>query len=590
MTTLKSIVLQNFRGFSDHKIEFGSETILIGKNNAGKTTVIEALRILSVSQARIPTAIYHPVPEWLDGHCAGAGFYFSLETIDFDFANVQHAYNSVQPAVIKAKNSNHTEVHVFLGQNDKEVFCQLRLNQRSIVHSRAMASKGFGKVRVMPPVGSLLAHEKEISKDRLRKFLNGYLAYRHFRNQLWERPGDYRKFKQLLEDTWNGLAIQHFENDHGDGRNEFSLLVREGRFTSEISWHGHGLQAWMQTVWFLARNEQESTIVLDEPDVYLHADLQRKLIKLIESLEFKQAIIATHSSEIIGDVPFNHVTVVQKRDRISKPAERANEIQGALKSMGSLHSIQLAKVAYHGLIFFVEGDDKPFLTDVAYKMGPRKFDSFSSMAIQEIKGKGNWNYAIGAGKALSEASAGEIRTALLLDRDFMLAEQVNEYYKKAVREGLILKIWRRKEIENYFICPKVIARFVSERSEQRVDPRQIEDMLHKAEADMKEDLVLSFSDVLQAQSKPRITSKTSVQRAKALIADRVEKGERISELLGGKDLVSHLSKCCQAEFGVSFSALNLCKSMRLDEIPLEVTDLVEALTQPSSLKVGEFGP
>ena len=193
-------------------------------------------------------------------------FFVSLETIDFDFTNVHHAYNLTQPAVIKAKNNNHTEVHIFLGQNSKEVFCQLRTSQRSPVHSRAMATKSFGKVRVMPPVGSLLAHERSISKERLRKFLNGYLAYRHFRNQLWEKPSEYRRFKELLENTWNGLVIQHFENDHGDARNEYSLLVREGRFTSEISWHGHGLQAWMQTVWFLARNAQDATIVLDEPD------------------------------------------------------------------------------------------------------------------------------------------------------------------------------------------------------------------------------------------------------------------------------------------------------------------------------------
>lgn len=588
MAKLKSLTLQNFRGFSDHKIEFGSETILIGKNNAGKTTVIEALRVLSVCQARIPTAVYEPVPAWLDGHCAGAGFHFSLETIDFGFSNIQHAYNSSQPAIIRAKSSNHTEVHIFLGRGPKEVFCQLRLSQRALVHSRAMASKSFGKVKVMPPVGSLLPHEKRISKERLSKYLNGYLAYRHFRNQLYERPADYRLFKKLLEDTWNGLAIQHFENDHGDGRNEFSLLVREGRFTSEISWHGHGLQAWMQTVWFLARNDKNSTVVLDEPDVYLHADLQRKLIKLIESLGFDQAIIATHSSEIIGDVPFNHVTVVQKRDRVSKPAEMANEIQTALKGMGSLHSIQLAKVAYHGLIFFVEGDDKPFLTDVAYKLGPRKFDAFSSMAIQEIKGKGNWEHAIGAGKALSQASSGEIRTALLLDRDFMLEHQVSDFQKKAARDGLILKIWRRKEIENYFICSKVIARFVSERAGLPINADQIESMIQTAEIALYDDLMLSISDVIQSDERGRISTKSAVQKAKSLIEERLGEGDKIRDIANGKDMVSNLSRQCQEEFGVSFNALNLCKSMRLEELPQEVTELVEALTQPKSLRVGEF--
>ena len=589
LTTLKSLSLQNFRGFADHRIEFGLEAILIGQNNAGKTTVIEALRLVSVCQARIATSNYVAVPAWLDGICSGAGFYFSLETIDFDFTNVQHSYDTDRPAVIKAKNANHTEVNIYLGDGPNQVFCQLKLSQRKKVHSRSEASsRAFGKVKVMPPIGSLLPHEKSISKERLKKFLDSYLAYRHFRNQLWERPSDYRLFKKLLEDSWSGLKIQHFESDHGEAQNEFSLLVREGRFTSEVSWHGHGLQAWMQTIWFLSRTDKGCTVVLDEPDIYLHADLQRKLIKVIESLSFSQSIIATHSSEIIGDVPFNNVTVVRKRESTSKPAEMADQIQTALRGMGSLHSIQLAKVAQQGLVFFVEGDDKPFLTDVAYKLGPRKFDAFSNLALQEIKGKGNWTYALGASKALRDASGGTISTVLLLDNDYMLEDDRNNYYRRAKDEGLILKIWKRKEIENYFIIPSAIARFVSSRSEVDVSTDMIEDMLVVAEAELKEDLVLSYSDVLQKAASTRIEPKTAFRRAKRLIADRLNNGERLADLASGKDVISFLSRECQGRFEVSFSALSLCKEAWTSEIAGEVEDLIEKLCAPQTLSPTSF--
>ena len=580
--------MHNFRGFSDHKVEFGPQTILIGQNNAGKTTVIEALRVLSVCQRRVPTANYEPAPEWLDGHCHGAGFRLSLETIDFDFTNVQHAYDSERPAIIRAKNSNHTELHIYLGRNAAEVFCQIRLSQRVVVHNRSMATKDFGRVKVMPPIGSLLAHEKKISKDRLNKYLNGYLSYRHFRNQLWERQGDYRSFKRLLEASWNGLAIQHFEDDHGSAQNEFSLLIREGRFTSEISWHGHGLQAWMQTVWFLSRTDRSDTIVLDEPDVYLHADLQRKLIKLIESREYDQAIVATHSSEIIGDVPFNNVTIVQKRDKISRPAKKANDIQCALRSMGSLHSIQLAKVAQHGLIFCVEGDDQAFLSDVAYKIGTSKFDTFSSLAVQEIKGKGNWEHAIGASKALREASSGEIGVALLLDRDYMLDKQRDDYYEKATKEGLILKIWHKKEIENYFIIAGAISRLVSQRSKIEVDKDTIENFICEIEKEVQEDLILSFADVLQKASSSRIEPKTAVKRAKEYVGGRIAEGERIRDLAGGKEMISRLSGKCQEAFSISFNALAICKSCYVHEIDAELIDLINGLAAPKQLHPGFF--
>lgn len=586
---LRSLTLENFRGFSEHRIEFGPETILIGQNNAGKTTAIEALRVLSVCQARALTTSFSACPPWLDGFCQGAGFRPSLETIDFDFANVQHAYETNRPAIIRAKLNNNSEVHIYIGTGPEEVFCQLRISSKKIAHSRAeMGGRSFGSTKVMPPVGSLLPREKLIAKDRLNRYLDGYLSYRHFRNQLWERPAEYRLFRQLLEDTWHNLKIQQFENDHGKDRNEYSLIVREGRFSSEISWHGHGLQAWMQTMWFLARVARDATIVLDEPDVYLHADLQRKLIKVIEGLNFRQSIIATHSSEIIGDVPFQNVTVIQKSDRVSRPAVNAGQIQDALRGMGSLHSIQLSKVAQRGLILFVEGDDKAYLSDVAYKLGSRVFDQFSDIAVQEIKGKGNWNYALGAAKALREASGGDIVTALILDSDFMLDDERNHFYKKAAQEGLILKIWDRKEIESYFICPKVISRYINQRSDVKADISDIEIIISETELAIKQDVILSFADVIQKAVTPRIEPKTAFKRAEEEVGLRLSRGATVASLASGKDFIGAMSSRCHKIYGVSFTALGLCKEMKLSEFPDEVREVVSRICRPGPLSVNVF--
>ena len=303
-----------------------------------------------------------------------------------------------------------------------------------------------------------------------------------------------------------------------------------------------------------------------------------------------QSVIATHSPEIIGDVPFQNVTVVQKRDKVSRPSGNAADIQNALRGMGSLHSIQLAKIAQTGLIFFVEGDDRPFLTDIAYKMGSRFFDGFSRIAIQEIKGKGNWLYAIGAAKSLSAASNGEISTVLLLDRDFMLDAEQDIFYRKSAEEGLILKIWGRKEIENYFVCPKIIARYIGKQTEGNVDPSVIQNALDEIERAITEDTTLSFADVLQKATTPRIEPKTAFKRAQALIAERVANGERICDIACGKDIVSKLSKFSQEQFGVSFSPLSLCKEMKESEIPSELKDLVRGVCNPTTITVASFRP
>lgn len=574
---LRSLTLKNFRGFREHRIDFGREVILIGKNNAGKTTIIEALRVLSVCQSRASGAAFIACPSWLDTHCSGPGFRPSLETIDFDFSNVQHSYNVDSPAIIKAKLTNGNEVAIFIGRNASELFCQLRIKGREAVHNRnLMKANNFGVTKVMPPIGSLLPREKVIAKDRLNRYIDGYLSYRHFRNQLYERSPDFIIFRALLEQTWAGIRIEHFENDHGEANNEYSLLVREGRFTSEISWHGHGLQAWMQTVWFLARSKRNSTIVLDEPDVYLHADLQRKLIKTIESLKFRQVIVATHSSEIISDVPFQNVIVVKKADQISRSAKNAAAIQEALRSMGSIHSIQLSKLADRGLLLLVEGDDGAFLGEVAYKLGASNFDSFSEIAVQEIEGSGNWHKALGAAMALAKASSGEVETVLLLDSDYFGSENHESKYRLAKEYSLNLKIWDRKEIENYFINSKVIARFIKDRSGDNFDPTEdvIDSMIAECALSLRVELIENIATEMQSSTRG-LSVKSAMEKARGRLCELETEGYNLCDLVSGKKLLSLLSGRCKDAFGVSFSPLSICKEAQIGEIPVEMVNFVE---------------
>ena len=80
-----------------------------------------------------------------------------------------------------------------------------------------------------------------------------------------------------------------------------SFIIRIDSFSAEIAWMGHGLQMWLQTMWFISQCPNNAIVVLDEPDVYMHADLQRKLLRLVNPM-FSQLIVATHSLEIIEEV------------------------------------------------------------------------------------------------------------------------------------------------------------------------------------------------------------------------------------------------------------------------------------------------
>ena len=56
-------------------------------------------------------------------------------------------------------------------------------------------------------------------------------------------------------------------------------MIEADRFTSEIGYMGSGLQMWLQIIWFICKSAESETVILDEPDVYMHPDLQRSLVK-----------------------------------------------------------------------------------------------------------------------------------------------------------------------------------------------------------------------------------------------------------------------------------------------------------------------
>ena len=108
---------------------------------------------------------------------------------------------------------------------------------------------------------------------------------RNFRNNLLINRTSkvFKDFESLIEDTWGGIKIHELVKEDSF----LSLHMRDRDFVTEVYNMGHGVQMWLQTMWFLSCAEYASIIVLDEPDVYMHADLQRQLIRLLKGEDVK---------------------------------------------------------------------------------------------------------------------------------------------------------------------------------------------------------------------------------------------------------------------------------------------------------------
>src|SRR5450432_1312430 len=92
----------------------------------------------------------------------------------------------------------------------------------------------------------------------------------------------------------------------------------------------------------------------------MHADLQRRLIRLLRSRSH-QTIIATHSVEIMSEVEPDEILVIDKKRQQSLFAGKQKVVQRLLESLGTIHNIQLARLASGRRFLMVEGDDIDFL-------------------------------------------------------------------------------------------------------------------------------------------------------------------------------------------------------------------------------------
>src|SRR5258708_3745317 len=251
---LEAVEITNFKGFDEQPIPLRPTTIIVGENNAGKSTLVEALRLVSIVSTRLERLTFHPVPKWLDIPKICVGVSPSLEGQNLNFKSLFHHYRK-PPARIKARFASGSTIDLFIS-GPGEIHAVLKDAQGRPATSRAQAAKlGISRVGILPQIGPLAEEEVTLDSAHVRRNLGTTLSSLHFRNQLNLLYNEhFAEFRRLAEESWHGLAIEELSGLQDALGSSLSLLVRNDDFTGEVSWMGHGLQMWLQIMWFLARS------------------------------------------------------------------------------------------------------------------------------------------------------------------------------------------------------------------------------------------------------------------------------------------------------------------------------------------------
>lgn len=585
---LTKIRLQNFRCFDDHTIPLRQCTVVVGVNNAGKSTLVDALRLVSIVSSRYQALAIRQPPNWGHIPLREFGVSPSIEGMEFNTQNLFHRYGEL-PAIVTATFLSGSSIKIYIG-DEGAIHAVLFDKNGLVIKSRAQAlNSELGKVEIMPQVAPVERNEKILNPDYVKRNLSSVHAPRHFRNQINLLQEFLPLFRTIVEETWHGLQVLELEGKNSSAGNPLSLLLRNDDYVAEISTMGHGVQMWLQTMWFLARIETNIPVILDEPDVYMHPDLQRRLIRLLR-FQPRQIVVTTHSVEIMSEVEPEDILVLDRRHPSSCFASSFPAVQRVLDHFGSAQNLQLARLWNAKRNLLVEGDDFRLLSDFFDVLFPADKDGLSVIPNMSIGGWTGWPYAIGSSMLLSNSGGENIAVYCILDSDYHTEPQIDARREQAIRAGIRLHIWAQKEIENYLIVPTAIVRAIEERVAKRTRPpslTEVESEIDRAIEIFKDEAFDAISNEILLDNRGLGQAGANKAARKLMSQSWTDRDSKLS-IVSGKSIFSHIARWSQEQFGISLNPFLIIRTMHSSEVNLELRRVLEAISkgeefQPASL-------
>ncbi len=227
---------------------------------------------------------------------------------------------------------------------------------------------------------------------------------------------------------------------------------------------GAGAQQWL-TVFAFALAPETDVLLLDEPDAHLHTRLKVEMIdrleEIAEATNGPQILLATHAPEILKRHQLDRIMDFgRKHPRyLAEEEQRARLVSG----LGDEYAPLIEKARASRFILFVENkSDARILERIAGTLGlkwPRDIAVHltTESHAERLKLYRHMLAAIDGLKALSIRDRDD-RPITEIDPDTLRDKKVNT---KAYPD-FHTRTWRRREIENYALVPRALARLAGD--------------------------------------------------------------------------------------------------------------------------------
>ena len=175
--------------------------------------------------------------------------------------------------------------------------------------------------------------------------------------------------------------------------------------------------------------KNSSMLVVDEPEIYLHPDVQHQLVEILREAG-PDIVAASHSTEIIGEADPTEILLIDKTKRSARRLKEIDQVQFALDEIGSIHNIQLTRLARTGRLLYVEGStDYKTLRRFSRILGFTELAAGNDITTIESGGFGSWKKIDASAWAFEKVLHGQFKIGTLFDRDYFVTRKSKKYGK-----------------------------------------------------------------------------------------------------------------------------------------------------------------
>lgn len=454
---IERVTIRKFKKFNEITFRLPGHIVLAGPNNAGKSTVLQAIAAWNLALTR-----------WkqLNDFKRHFGNYTRAPITRQTFSAVP--LRTFELLWNNRRYSGPIEIEV-QGRRGWTITMEFIPDSTEQIYVRPKPDADPGTVRqadikaaFVPPMTGLTTDEPVYQRPKVDELLGQ------------SKPGDI--LRNLLVEahkttTWNvlqesisklfGCELLPPDSLGPHIISEFRSHPRGPRL--DIASAGSGFQQVLMLLTFL-HIRPGSVLLLDEPDAHLHVILQDAIfseLKAVSVRQQSQLIIATHSEVIINSVEPTELCVIFDQPRMLASTQERNIL---IKSLGILSNDDIMKaLEAPGILYLEDYTDLQILREWAQILKHPSYDLltrrlFWKKVVSQARPGGDGIKARKHFEALQLVRS-NLPGLELVDSD----GHSNAQQTPITGQGFQRIRWKRYEVESYLLHPTALARYVEKK-------------------------------------------------------------------------------------------------------------------------------